>query len=143
MNDIHKGSALIVEDDKLLSLVEERLLIKLGYHVLDKVESGEEAIEKVKTLDPDFILMDISLRGELDGIDTMKQIRSFSDIPVIYLSGNTDKFNYERAKKTGFVEYLIKPVTADDLVAPLKKATSIYKPRHAGRYTAKIISQAG
>ncbi len=123
-NSNTKGNVFIVEDDMLLSLVEERLLMKLGYSVTGKAVSGEEAIKKVKDAKPDVILMDISLSGEMDGIDTMTEIRNFSSVPVIYLSGNTDQLNLERAKKTHYVEYLVKPITENDLVEPLKKALS-------------------
>lgn len=113
---------LIVEDDMLLSLVEERMIVRLGYRVVGKAVSGEEAIEKVKNLCPDVIVMDISLKGQLDGIETMNKIKTFSDVPVIYLSGNSDKHNMQRAKKTNFIDYLIKPVTVEELEKPLQKA---------------------
>lgn len=120
-----KGTVLIVEDDMLLSLVEERLVSKLGHQVIGKAVSGEEAIEKAKTLRPDVILMDISLKGTMDGIEAMKEIRKFSDTSVIFLSGNSDKHSIERAKKTNYVDYLIKPVTEHDLVTPLNHAIGI------------------
>lgn len=119
-----KYKVLIVEDDMLLSLVEERLLTRMGYDVVGKAIAGEEAVEKALRLKPDVILMDISLKGEMDGVQAMEEIRKISEVPVIYLSGNSDKFNYERAKKTNFVEYLVKPITGDDLVKPLNKALS-------------------
>lgn len=109
----------------LLSLVEERLVHKLGHQVIGKAVSGEEAIEKAKTLKPDVILMDISLKGEMDGIDAMKEIRKFSDTSVIFLSGNSDKHSIERAKKTNYIDYLIKPVTEYDLVTPMNRAVGI------------------
>lgn len=115
---------LIVEDDMLLCLVEERLVEKLGHNVIAKAGSGEEAVKKSKTLKPDLIIMDIVLKGEMDGIEAMETIRKESDVPVIYLSGNSDRFNYERAKKTGFAGYLVKPITSKDLKRPLKKAFS-------------------
>lgn len=117
-----KGTVLIVEDDLLLSMVEERLIQNLGYKVVGKVEKGLDAVEKVLKLNPDVIIMDISLKGDLDGIDTMQKIREHSSIPVIYLSGSADRYHYERAKKTGFIEFLTKPVTSGDLKAPLYAA---------------------
>lgn len=113
---------LIVEDDMLLSLVEERLVEKLGHEVIHKTDSGEEAVKKTEELQPDLIIMDIILKGDLDGIQAMQEIRKNSDVPVVYLSGNSDRFNYERAKKTGFVEYLVKPITLKDLKKPMQKA---------------------
>ncbi|MGM0546708.1 MAG: response regulator [Bacteroidota bacterium] len=113
------GRVLIVEDDMLLSMVEERLIKRLGYEVVGKVTKGAEAIEKVDKLKPDIIVMDISLKGDLDGIDTMEAIRQKSDVPVIYLSGSGDRYSVERAKKTGFTDFLTKPVTGGDLKEPL------------------------
>lgn len=127
MTASNKGNVFIVEDDMLLSLVEERLIKKLGYNVVGKATSGNEAIPKIKKSKPDVILMDISLDGNLDGIETMTQIRNFSSVPVIYLSGNSDQLNLERAKKTKFVDYLVKPITERDLVAPLQKAMKLIR----------------
>ena len=121
------GRVLIVEDDMLLSLVEEKLLKKLGYSIVDKAVSGEEAIRKVEKFNPDIVMMDISLKGTDDGIDTMKKIRWFSSVPVIYLSGSTDKHSIERAKKTNFVDFLIKPVSENELKGPLVIAMNINK----------------
>lgn len=121
----YKKRVLIVEDDKLLALVEERLIQKLGYEVVGTAESGEDALRLVKEYEPDIILMDISLKGDLDGIDTVEKIRLSYNTPVIFLSGNSDKYNYERAKKTEFIDYLVKPVTADDLIGPLKKSVEV------------------
>lgn len=117
-----KGRVLIVEDDMLLSMVEERLIKRLGYEVVDKVTKGIEAIEKAEELNPDIIVMDISLKGDMDGIEAMETIREKSEVPVIYLSGRGDRYSLERAKKTGFIDYLKKPVTGGDLKEPLNLA---------------------
>jgi len=118
----------------LLSLVEERLLMKLGYTVIGKSVAGEDAVPKIKATKPDAILMDISLSGKMDGIDTMMEVRSFSSVPVIYLSGNSDQLNLERAKKTHYVDYLVKPITEHDLIEPLKKAITVgYKGKSSKR----------
>jgi CheY-like chemotaxis protein len=106
----------------LLSMVEERLIKKLGFDVVAKVTKGADAIEKTDELDPDIIVMDISLKGEMDGIEAMETIREKSSVPVIYLSGSGDRYSYERAKKTNFTDYLTKPVTSGDLEGPLSIA---------------------
>ncbi|CAN5212895.1 hypothetical protein BH23BAC3_BH23BAC3_13700 [soil metagenome] len=136
----NKGNVFIVEDDMLLSMVEERLLIKLGYNVTGKAMSGEEAVARIKSIKPDVVLMDISLNGKLDGVDTMKQIRNFSSVPVIYLSGNSDQLNMERAKKTQYVDYLVKPITEHDLIEPLNRAM---KSVRGGRFPNRSINHAG
>lgn len=124
MNEQSVKNVLIVEDDMLLSLVEERLIEKMGHKVIAKVGSAKEAIEKARELKPDIILMDIILKGDVDGIQAMEEIRKHSNVPVVYLSGNSDRFNYERAKKTGFTDYLVKPITSNDLYKPFEKAFS-------------------
>lgn len=122
MAETQKGRVLIVEDDLLLSMVEERLINNLGYEVVGKVSSGEEAIKKEKELQPDVIVMDISLKGAMDGIDAMKEIRKSSDVAVIYLSGSSDETHIERAGETHYSGYLTKPITSGDLRGPLEKA---------------------
>ncbi len=122
MKNGQKGRVLIVEDDMLLSMVEERLIKRLGFEVVGKVTKGVDAIEKTEELNPDIIVMDISLKGDMDGIETMEAIREKSDVPVIYLSGSGDRYSLERAKKTGFTDYLTKPVTGGDLKEPLYSA---------------------
>ncbi|PAU95195.1 response regulator [Aliifodinibius salipaludis] len=122
MEEVQKGRVLIVEDDMLLSMVEERLIKRLGYEVVGKVTKGVDAIEKEEELNPDIIVMDISLKGDMDGIETMEIIRKKSDVSVIYLSGSGDRYSLERAKKTGFTDFLTKPVTGGDLKGPLNSA---------------------
>ena len=129
MNSDSKGRVLIVEDDMLLSMVEERLVSKLGYSVVGKVTSGADAVSKAGDLTPDVVIMDISLKGDMDGIEAMEEIRKNSDVSVIYLSGSGDRYSYERAKKTGFTEFLTKPVTAGDLKEPLAEALNSDSPR--------------
>lgn len=107
---------LIVEDDRVLSLMLTRMVQKTGHTVSGSVTNGEDAIELVYSKDIDLILMDIMLEGEIDGIETMKIIRETSDIPVIYVTGNSDRSTIERAKETNYVDYLVKPVVFDQLM---------------------------
>jgi CheY-like chemotaxis protein len=79
------------------------------------VASGEDAISIVSEKDPDLILMDIRLKGELNGIETMSLIRETKQIPVIYISGNTDAVHKEKIENTDYVEFLSKPITISDL----------------------------
>ncbi|MCW9706950.1 response regulator [Fodinibius salsisoli] len=122
MDGEQRAKILIVEDDLLLSMVEERLVNNLGFNVVGKAVTGEEAIQKAADLNPDVIIMDISLKGSMNGIDAMKEIRKTSQVPVIYLSGSSDENSLEQAKETNYSGFLIKPVTKGDLEAPLIKA---------------------
>lgn len=116
------GSVLIVEDDRLLSLVTERLLVKLGHKIVGKASEGEHAVEMVRDLEPDVVLMDISLEGEMSGVDALKEIRSFSDVPVIVLSGSSSRTVLDHVRSIGVSDFLVKPVTTDDLVGPVSRA---------------------
>lgn len=119
-----EGKVLIVEDDLLLAMVEERMIKKMGFKVAGKAKNGPEAVEMTRRFEPDVIIMDITLEEGMDGVEAMQEIRSFSDVPVVYLSGSSDRYNYERAKKTNFVEFLTKPVTSADVRQPLIDAVS-------------------
>jgi two-component system, response regulator PdtaR len=120
-----KGTIVIVEDSLLLSLVLGRIVEKLGYKVLAKALNGQEAIRKIKQYNPDIVLMDVSLEEGFDGIETGSLLRTFTDVPIIYISGYSDKKNIARAGRTDYVDYLVKPITQDDLVIPLEKAISM------------------
>lgn len=117
-----RAKVLIVEDDLLLSMVAERHIKSMGLEVAGKATSGKEAIEKEAALKPDVILMDISLKGTMTGIEAMKEIRKRSDVPVIYLSGSSEDGRAKEASETNYSGYLNKPVTREDLEPPLLKA---------------------
>lgn len=111
-----------MEDDILLSLVQSRMIEKLGYTVAAKAASGIDAIQKIREHTPDVVIMDISLKDDMDGIEVMREVRNFSNVPVIYLSGNSDKHSLARARKTGYIDFLVKPITAEQLRKPLQRA---------------------
>lgn len=121
-----RKTALIVEDDLILNLLYESYMDKLHFETKGELVQGSNAIEMVKELNPDLILMDIALEGELDGIETMKKIRSFSDVPVIYVTGNSDQGHRQRAKEVGYIEYLIKPIDYEDLKEAVHKLFNNY-----------------
>ena len=112
---------LVVEDNMLLSLVYENYIEKMGFELLDIFADGESAIEAAKNLKPDLILMDIILKGQIDGIDAMKKIREYSNVPVIYITGNSDSQHIQRAYETGYADYLIKPISLEELKKSINK----------------------
>lgn len=121
MDKKQKKTVMIVEDDLILNLLYESYLEKLGYDAEGELVYGKTAIEVAKKIQPDLILMDISLEGEIDGIEAMKKIREFSDVPVIYITGNSDPYHVQRAKETGYVDYLVKPIEFKDLKESIEK----------------------
>lgn len=108
---------IIVEDDLILNLLYESYLERLGFQTEGELVYGKTAIETAEKIEPALIVMDISLEGELDGIEAMLEIRKFSDVPVIYITGNSDPYHVERAEETQYLEYLTKPIEFDDLKA--------------------------
>jgi response regulator of citrate/malate metabolism len=121
MSKNKRKTVMIVEDDLILNLLYESYLDKLGYDAEGELVYGKTAIEVAKKIKPDLILMDISLEGEIDGITAMKEIQKFSDVPVIYITGNSDPYHIERAKETGYLDYLVKPIEFNDLKESLER----------------------
>ncbi len=100
---------VIVEDESIVAEHIRRYLQKMGYSVSSVAYSGEKAIAEVEKKSPDLVLMDIVLQGEMDGIETARQIRSRFNIPVVYLTAYSDEKILERAKITEPFGYVIKP----------------------------------
>lgn len=113
---------LIVEDELIIQLVNKQIVEQAGYAVCGCAADSTTAIQLVKDTLPDLVLMDIKLEGDVDGIDTMKVIREFSKVPVIYVTGNSDDMHVRRARETGMNDFLIKPVDFSTLLAAIKKA---------------------
>lgn len=99
---------LIVEDEKITSEHIKLGLESAGYQVVGMVTSGEEAIKKVEELPVELVLMDIHLKGEMDGIDAAEEIRERFGIPVIFLTAYSDENTVQRAKITEPSGYIIK-----------------------------------
>lgn len=106
---------LVVEDERIVAEDIRRTLQNLGYSVPPIVASGEKAIKEVEKNNPDLVLMDIVLKGEMDGIEVAEQIRSRFDIPVVYLTAYSDDKFIERAKITEPFGYIIKPFKKREL----------------------------
>lgn len=106
---------LIVEDEAIVALHEEENLKNMGYTVAGKASSGEEAIRKAEETKPDLVLMDIVLKGEMDGIEAAGQIHTRFNIPVVYVTAYGDEKTLQRAKLTEPFGYILKPFKERDL----------------------------
>ena len=103
------SSILIVEDEFVIAKDIQISLENMGYLVCAIVSSGEEAITKAKKEKPDLVLMDIILKGEIDGIEAGRQIWSLFKIPIVYLTAYADENTLEKAKITEPYGYILKP----------------------------------
>ncbi|MCP4687211.1 MAG: PAS domain S-box protein, partial [Desulfobacterales bacterium] len=112
----------IVEDELILAEEMRGALTALGYSVSDAVVSGEEAVRLAGETRPDLVLMDIKLRGKMDGVEAAKQILDRFNIPVIYLTAFSDDATLQRAKITEPYGYVIKPVETRELHVAVEMA---------------------
>lgn len=106
---------LIVEDEMIIAANTSLQLTNLGYEVSGIVSRGEEVLAHIEENLPDIILLDIRLKGKLDGIETAHQMQKHFNIPIIYLTSNVDDANFERAKKTNPYAFISKPFKKLDL----------------------------
>jgi two-component system, response regulator PdtaR len=122
-----KSKIMIVEDEWITADDIKMSLQSLGYTVTSISSSGEEAIQKAEKDRPDLVLMDIMLKGEMDGIEAARQIRSCYNIPIIYLTAYADEKILERASITEPFGYIVKPFVNEDLKIAIEIA--LYKHR--------------
>lgn len=113
---------LIVEDESIVALDISSQLRRQGYCVIGVLASGEAAVDQVPALKPDLILMDIRLRGELDGVQAAERIRLLIDTPLVFLTAYADKATLQRAELTQPRGYLIKPFKENELSSVVTKA---------------------
>ncbi|MEG4055226.1 MULTISPECIES: response regulator [unclassified Microcoleus] len=106
---------LVVEDEVIVAQDIASRLKKLGYAVTATVSSGEEAIQKALENPPDLVLMDIVLKGEMDGVTAAEKIRTNRNVPTIFLTAYADDQTLQRAKLTDPFGYIIKPFQQNDL----------------------------
>ena len=118
---------LIVEDEVITALDIKKSLERIGFEVLSIEDTGKKAIYKVEELKPDLVLMDIVLKGEMDGIETTKVIKDRFDIPVVYLTAYSDKKTFERAKLTEPYGFIVKPAGIYELKCNIENAFYKYK----------------
>lgn len=136
---------LIVEDEQIVSKFMEKQLTGAGYVVAGCVSTGEEAIERVSTLKPDIVLMDIKIMGSMDGIETADYLRKNYHVPIIFLTSLSDDESFQRAKKTEPFGYLIKPIDLKEFHRVVEMAlykNKIYKELLDTRQRFQISSEA-
>lgn len=113
---------LIVEDENIIALNIKKKLKSFGYAVPAIVSTGEEAVKMAEIISPDLILMDIMLKGDMDGVKAAEEIKKRFSIPVIYLTAYSDDKVLDRAKVTEPYGYIVKPFKAIDLRSNIEMA---------------------
>jgi len=120
---------LIVEDDILVAEDIKQYLQNSKYFVTSIVDSGQEALTKIKESPPDLILMDIVLKGKMNGIETAQRIRFQFDIPIIYITAYSGDDILQQAKSTQPYGYIIKPINDKELLISIEIALNKYREK--------------
>lgn len=101
---------LIVEDERIVAADIQNRLESLGYEVVETASTGEQAVKAVEGLKPDLVLMDIMLKGDINGIQAAEEINAFFDVPVVYLTAFADEATLQRVKTSQPFGYIVKPL---------------------------------
>lgn len=134
-----KSRVLVVEDEAIVAMGIKQKVEDLGHEVVDIVFTGEDAVQRALETKPDLILMDIVLKGNMDGIEAAGKIRNQLDIPVIYLTAYSDEEVLERARMTEPYGYIIKPFKKSELNANMEMA--LYKHAEDLKKTEDVKKQ--
>jgi len=115
-------SILLVEDEGLVAQDLAEALTRFGYRVRGIAGEGSQAVQMAQTPEPDLVLMDVGLRGEIDGIQAARLIRERTSIPVIFLTGHSDPVTLQRAVAAGPLGYIVKPFRDHELRCAIEVA---------------------
>lgn len=120
-----KAKILVVEDERIVAKDIQGTLQNFGYDVPEIASSGEEAIQAAYRLDPDLVMMDVMIKGDLDGIDAAEIIHNQFNVPVIFLTAYSDEETLKRAKMTESYGFISKPYEDKELFIAIEFA--LYK----------------
>ncbi|MBD2211824.1 response regulator [Nostoc linckia FACHB-104] len=134
------ANILIVEDEAIVAKDLRNRLTRFGYTVPGVASSGQEAINKALELSPDLVLMDIKLKGQMDGIQAADEIHKHLDIPIIYLTAYADDNTLERAKITDPFGYLLKPFKERELQTNIEIALTKHQLEKQLKNSQKWLS---
>ena len=121
-DDPAPASILLVEDEGIVAQDLKETLTRLGYRVSGIASEGTQAVKMAQELEPELVVMDVSLRGEIDGIQAARLIQERSQVPVIFLTGHSDPATLQRAVLTGPLGYIVKPFQEIELRCAIEVA---------------------
>ena len=125
---------LLVEDEQIIAISTENALNKVGHKVCSICGTGEDAVAYIEANEkPDVILLDIRLAGEMSGIDAAKKINEMVDVPIIYLTSNSDALTINEAKTTYPVAFLTKPIDTAQLITTIEMSVNKFAKEQADK----------
>ncbi|MDM8554736.1 response regulator [Desulfococcaceae bacterium HSG7] len=141
-----KVKILVVEDEMIIVRKIKIILTDMGYEVTSIADTGKDAIQKAVETQPDLVMMDIVLKGDMDGIQAAVHIREQTDIPIIYLTGYGDDQTLKRAKATEPVGYILKPFSEDQMRVTIQSGMELHRSRQKldaaqREYSSKLEKQ--
>lgn len=113
----------VVEDDLIIQLFITKTLERAGYEVVGDARSGKDTLALLENVKPDLILMDISLVGDMNGVETAHEVNNRHQIPVVFMTGNADDATIEKAKETNPLGFIFKPIDENHLLKKLEELT--------------------
>src|SRR5713226_985493 len=131
---------LIVEDERITAEDLRDILTDLGYTVTASVSNGVDAIARAEETEPDLALMDIRIKGSMDGTETARILRERFNIPVIYLTAHADAATVARAKEAEPLGYITKPFQETELHASIEIALHKHREDLKTRGQKELLS---
>lgn len=128
---------IIVEDEVIIAAEIESILAAEGYKVVGKSRNGDKALDLFANGNPDLALLDITIKGSLNGIDLAKIIRDKYDFPYVFLTSHSDVQTLNQVKETLPYGYILKPFTKNDLRTAIELALFKYQSEKTGLFPAK------
>jgi two-component system, response regulator PdtaR len=133
-----QATILVVEDEGIVAQEIKSRLEKSGYTVCAVAHDGETAVAQAEKMRPDLVLMDIRLKGGMDGIEAAGQIRERFNLPVVYLTAYTDPATLERAKVMEPFGYVVKPFETRSLMVSIEIALHRHRSESERIYREKL-----
>ncbi len=121
---------MIVEDEFIIALDLKDIVKSYGYNVVAVATSGPDAVEKANKFEPELVLMDIMLKGKIDGVEAADSIRKKLDIPIVFVSSFSDEESVVRASKVSDYGYLVKPFDKEQIKAVIEAALKKHEEKN-------------
>ena len=115
---------MVVEDEVLIGLMLAKKLRACGYEVGDVITTGEDAVKYAAQTRPSVVLMDVTLAGQMNGIEAAKQIKDSYGVPIIFFTGYNDRLLHDQARRVDPVAILAKMDPVADIIAAIRAAVS-------------------